>query len=591
MYLLGYEDKPEIPDSLILIDYEQSKPALMAFCNLSLPIIMICDDPRNRISVASLDDVPSLVAHFVYNIRLQFELMTVNSPSEVFSDVKPMIQQALTSAEVCAYKLRLLQGPDCDINRAWATLKQHALSVLSNKFVGNQERAALYVQIEEVCGRFGTALSERVSGRLRQLLSFGQNIKAVIGITDNMIMLEVQAAEIYMRTTNELLHDSFTSEFMGVTEAVRGYMRQVIADPHQNTSEEMIESVHTLAVWQAEHFLSHFNPEAFDVSDVLGVLKSDGLAPVPEDLLERYSEFGHHLPCQRRRCSDASESSSGEEKTDVSEKQLVQASSGGYEEINDDKLTDDQQDLTQVNVQPLQIGVGHETDMAQARDDYREAVSCTESSTTVASFSAVTNQQSVGQPHQDHNNTTADDMSNRCKVGLLEGHHDRVAIVRPNVRCDGVVNGWSLEEWKELVASVNIVNKGLTSDVQHKLSTAIHDQVTVVTHLQEDITQLKEAIPFQSSGIVLETLDKECREKQRKLVVAETWIQQLNSLQQTVEEMLRKSKLKTIAGLDSLIVKDAIKQILEEHSGGNLDFIRRLASAVSQLIQQIDISI
>lgn len=182
-------------------------------------------------------------------------------------------------------------------------------------------------------------------------------------------------------------------------------------------------------------------------------------------------------------------------------------------------------------------------------------------------------------------------MSNRCKVGLLEGHHDRVAIVRPNVRCDGVVNGWSLEEWKELVASVNIVNKGLTSDVQHKLSTAIHDQVTVVTHLQEDITQLKEAIPFQSSGIVLETLDKECREKQRKLVVAETWIQQLNSLQQTVEEMLRKSKLKTIAGLDSLIVKDAIKQILEEHSGGNLDFIRRLASAVSQLIQQIDISI
>ena len=529
-----------------------------------------------------LDDVPSLVAHFVYNVRLRFELMAINLPPTVFNEVKLKIQQACTSAEVCAFKLHLLRGPDCDIDRAWASLKQRALSVFSDGSVGNEERAALYIQIEELCGRFGTALSENVSGRLRNLLAFGQNIKAVIGITDNMVMLEGNAAEIYMRTTSELPHDSFTPEFMGVTEQLRGCMREVIAAPLQDSPDETIELVHTLAVWQAEHFLSHFNPEAFNMSDVLGVLRSDGVGSVPEDVLERYSDSGRQVTCHRG-SSDASDSSSGEEKIDISEKKS--------EEKNDDlksKSTDDQFDLAQMIMQPLQTSVGLGTHMAQAADD-REAVSCTESSTTVAASLTVTNQQSIAQP-LDRGNNTSDDMPSGSEGGLLKGQSDRVAIVKPSIHCDGVVDGLSLEEWEELVLSVDTTDKELTSTVQERLSMAIHDQVTVVTRLQDDLTQLKEAFPSHSSGIIREALDTACRDKQRKFCVAETWIQQLDFLQQAVKQMLGKAKLKTIRGLDSLVLKDAIKQTLDEYSDGSMDYVRQLVSAVSDLIQQVDIS-
>ena len=537
--------------------------------------------------VSFLEDVPSLVAHFVYNLRLRFELMTINIPQHVCHMIEPITKQACISAEVCAFKLHLLQRPGSDINKAWASVKHRAQRLLSSTFSSDEERSALHSQIEEVCSVFGNAMSKCVSGRLCNLMGFAQNIKAVIVITDNMDMLEAHAAEIYMRTTSQLPHDSFSHEFMDITEQLRGYMREVIADPYRHSPDETIELVHTLAVWQAEHFLSHFHPEAFNISDVLGTLRSDGLGLVPADVMECYSDIRHQTPGP----GDASDNSSGEEKVDVSEKELGQSTNdndGSERKYTDvaQQSTDDQLGQSEMNVhaQPLPTD-GHTTHMSQAGND-RDAVRYAE----LSQSSTVTSEQ----PNQPTTETevpvTMDDMPTGSfgKSGLLRDQSDRVAVVRPQIHCDGVVNGLALEEWEKLVSSVDTTDKESISTVQERLSAAVCDQTADVTCLQDEITLLKEAISSESSAIIRGALEGACREKQRKLLVGEVWIQQLDTLQEAVRQMFEKAQSKSLRDLDSLVLEDAIRQTLE-YSGGSIDCIRPLVSAVSDLIQLTDI--
>jgi hypothetical protein len=57
MYLLGFDDHPEHPDSMLLLHYEQSRVALVAFCNLGLQEVQICkEDPRNHVSIGSIGE-------------------------------------------------------------------------------------------------------------------------------------------------------------------------------------------------------------------------------------------------------------------------------------------------------------------------------------------------------------------------------------------------------------------------------------------------------------------------------------------------------------------------------------------------------
>jgi hypothetical protein len=78
------------------------------------------------------------------------------------------------------------------------------------------------------------------------------------------------------------------------------------------------------------------------------------------------------------------------------------------------------------------------------------------------------------------------------------------------------------------------------------------------------------------------------REKQRRLLVAEMWVQHLSSLRENVRRLCEKSKLIYLRDLGNSVLEDSIRQTLG-CSGGSLDRISPLMSAVSDLIREADI--
>jgi hypothetical protein len=495
--------------------------------------------------------------------------------------MESIAEQACLFAEVCAFKLRLLEHPNSDINKAWTNMKHRAQCILSSSFHSDEERSAFHSQVEDMCNLFVNAMSKFISGRLCNLMGFAQNIKAVIVITDHMNMLEHQAAEIYMRTTGQLPHDSFTPEFMDVTEQLRGFMREVIANPYQHSSDETVELVHTLAVWQAEHFLSHFNPDAFNMSDVFGILRTGGLGLVPADIMECYSYLSHEIPGP----NDKNDSSSGEEKVDISEKGLDHSSNdnGSYDKQDEhlaQQLTNDQTGMSE-HVQPPLLADGQGAiHMSQAGSD-KDADKYAELSVLSTAFSRQPTTRTTKMPVL----VEVDSMptSSFSRSGLLGDQSNRIAVVRPQIHCDGVVDGLALEEWETLVSSIDITDEESVSAIQERLVAAVYDQTASVTCLQDEITVLREAVSSGSSGS-----DGTYREKQRRLLVAEMWVQHLSSLRENVRRLCEKSKLIYLRDLGNSVLEDSIRQTLG-CSGGSLDRISPLMSAVSDLIREADI--
>ena len=158
-----------------------------------------------------------------------------------------------------------------------------------------------------------------------------------------------------MRTTSDVPHDAFSPEFMDVTEQMHACMWQVIAEPYKDSPFEVVELVHRSSAWQVEHFLSHFRCEAFDVSDVFGLLRFRGMQSVAVELADSFPSTGYrhagHVDVH-----DESESSGEEEKMDISEKEFARENAVV---ISNDGRDVDQNEESPVNrldgMQPCQV--------------------------------------------------------------------------------------------------------------------------------------------------------------------------------------------------------------------------------------------
>ena len=502
-----------------------------------------------------LDDVPSVLAHFVYNMRLRVELLTINFSQHITPELCPHIQQALISVETCATRLRLFDSTDN--STAWKNLKQRITWFLSNLLCNDQERLGLQSQLEELCNRFGNVLSESLSHRLRTLLGFGQNMKAVLCITDGMNMVDLQAAEIYMRTTSDIPHDAFSPEFMDVTEQVRACMRQVIAEPYKDSPEEVVELVHRLSAWQVEHFLSHFRCEAFNVSDVFGLLRFRGMQSVAVDSADSFPSTGYQL-AGHIDVRDESESSGGEEKMDISEKEFAAentvVSNGGRDSYQNEESPINQLD----GMQPCRLEPGTEHPMDNI---------------TAALVDSVGS--SKEKEYETHSSGNA--------LRVEREQNDRVAIVRPRIPCEGLVAGLSMEEWESQVASADS-NKESIYKVREQLVAAIRGQKETVVSLQNEITTMKK------SSTVVHTMDDTCGDKQRKLIVADMWIQKMEDWNAALDEAVCKVQPKTISNvINCEVLKNLLRRVIEGHSSGGICSVLTLVSSVTQLINEVDV--
>ena len=125
-----------------------------------------------------------------------------------------------------------------------------------------ERRFTVHSELSNVADAIALELGAFLPFRLVRLMSYAQNMSAVVGITSSAEMLDDRASRTYISTTDSLVVGSFSDEYWRTNETLRDLVRK-------STTNELTDGdvcrVYELTVWQADNILSHFRPEAFDL--------------------------------------------------------------------------------------------------------------------------------------------------------------------------------------------------------------------------------------------------------------------------------------------------------------------------------------
>ena len=184
---------------------------------------------------------------------------------------------------------------------------------------------------DEICGvgeRLAFELSEFLPRELVLLMGYLSMVTAATGITATGEMMVADAIENYIRFHRQVMCTRvfFSEKYNEVGIEVCELMEQA---QRRTLSEDDVARVYLLSAWQAENFLTSFHPEAVDLDNyvparahmasMLGVdLSSLLVSPDPEPTAHAQRE----------------EESDGEEKIDVSEKDVSSSLTNGNDKDN-----------------------------------------------------------------------------------------------------------------------------------------------------------------------------------------------------------------------------------------------------------------
>ena len=207
-----------------------------------------------------LDDKGILTVYFAYHLYLRVELLTMHTVSHMLETVASDIQNSMACVERAVGRLGILKsGSSARI--LWSALRQ---KIIKYTETGNRhyDREEIRSDFDHLGGLVTSEMSDQVPWRLIQLWYHVQNLQAVVGASFLGNPIPPKAADTYLSITDKMGRECMSEEYLSTLDDVREKMQFAI---FRSLTDAEIAFVHEKSVWQCEHFLRHFKPEAFTV--------------------------------------------------------------------------------------------------------------------------------------------------------------------------------------------------------------------------------------------------------------------------------------------------------------------------------------
>lgn len=201
-----------------------------------------------------------LVAYLVYHMYVRIQLLTLWTHLEILPSMEEDIKHSMEAVEAAATRISLLQ-PGSDTRRHWDSVK---LSVLSYVRHGRGDLISLSCDYTAVGQRIESEIRQKTSRRVYAVVTYLQNMQAVVGNTSVGIMVPSDAVQKYLKTVSKLDRRCLSEDYWPSMDSVEKLMRDSLS---RQLSAAEIEKVHMTFSWQTENVFTHFKPEELESSE------------------------------------------------------------------------------------------------------------------------------------------------------------------------------------------------------------------------------------------------------------------------------------------------------------------------------------
>jgi hypothetical protein len=149
-----------------------------------------------------------------------------------------------------------------DTYTEWEKLKENLL-----RRAGRGNETPIFQVQEEKLNMSGFVLSELsliASKRLVDLWQYGQNVGSLLSLTYRGWSTSPDGAATCLDTSCNIGEDAFTNEYMSHLQTVRTFLVTCLEG---FAPDELIQQAYQALKWQADHFLSSFQPQVFQEFD------------------------------------------------------------------------------------------------------------------------------------------------------------------------------------------------------------------------------------------------------------------------------------------------------------------------------------
>jgi hypothetical protein len=187
-------------------------------------------------------------------------MLCFTTDSTVLHVIEKSMQESAAAVDQIASLLNIMT-PGSPARVAWDCSKASAMDyVRSRGSQGDQVRHEVDRALNDASHHIRIELTFRVSSSIVHLISYLQNVQAVVGNTLCGGMLSRESLGIYLNTAMELARGCFSEEYMQGYDAVQQLMMVAVERP---LTDVEVDKVHMTCLWQADNMVSHFRPACF----------------------------------------------------------------------------------------------------------------------------------------------------------------------------------------------------------------------------------------------------------------------------------------------------------------------------------------
>jgi hypothetical protein len=175
-----------------------------------------------------------------------------------FRDILPSLEQDMRKSvelmETAAARLPILQ-PGSDLRQQWDSIRQSALDFVR---YGKSDIIQLDVQYGAVTRKIQAEIRLRTSSRIFTIVTYLQNMQALVGNTSHGQMVPRDAVQKYLKTISKLDRCCMSEDYWPSMDSIETLMRDSLS---RELSVAEIEKIHMTFTWQSENFFTHFKPD------------------------------------------------------------------------------------------------------------------------------------------------------------------------------------------------------------------------------------------------------------------------------------------------------------------------------------------
>ena len=195
-----------------------------------------------------------MVAYLVYHMFVRIQLSIVWTFRDILPSLEHDIRKSVEAVETAAARLPILQ-PGSDLRQHWDSVKQSVLNYVRH---GGSDLIQLDVQYVGVANKIQTEIRCKTSSRIFTIVSYLQNMQALVGNTSHGCMVPSDAVQKYLKTISNLDRRCMSEDYWPSMDSLEKLMRDSLS---RELSVAEIEKIHMTFTWQSENFFTHFKPD------------------------------------------------------------------------------------------------------------------------------------------------------------------------------------------------------------------------------------------------------------------------------------------------------------------------------------------